>query len=217
MPIFFYGTLSVFSGTQIYNNYLYQTYNILYTGMPILWYAVFDWQFPKETLLENPKHYRLGLQNRCFHPVLFWSWYFMATVQGGLLLYLTFWTLDDSNGSQLEILSDGNQQSKVISGDLTLDGLFIFEAIVFLVNIKIMFQTYKYTFYSFFWQIGSILNFFIIFTILNYMESGSLYQMMPKLFSFKNSYFLLFFIVSSYVLVEFGISVVDDLIQEHLD
>ena len=43
MPIFFYGTLSVFSGTQIYNNYLYQTYNILYTGMPILWYAVFDW------------------------------------------------------------------------------------------------------------------------------------------------------------------------------
>ena len=180
--------------------------------MPILWYAVFDWQFPKEALLENPKHYRLGLQNRCFHPVIFWSWYFMASVQGALLLYLTFWTLDDSNGTMLEILTDGNQLTNVISGDLTLDGLFIFEAIVFLVNIKIMFQTFKYTFFSFFWQIGSILNFFIIFAILNSLEDTSLFSMMPKLFSFRNSYFLLFFVVCSYILIEFGISVLDDLL-----
>lgn len=114
-------------------------------------------------------------------------------------------------------MSDGASQNQVISGDLTLDGLFIFEAIVFLVNIKIMFQTFKYTFFSFFWQIGSIINFFIGFAILNSMKTTSIYDMMPKLFSFRNSYLLLFFIVSSYVLIEFGISVVDDLIQDHLD
>lgn len=43
MPIFFYGTCSVFSGTQIYDLYLYNAFNIFFTGMPITWFAVFDW------------------------------------------------------------------------------------------------------------------------------------------------------------------------------
>jgi len=47
MPIFMYGFLSRFSGTVIYDVYMYQLYNVIFTGLPIIWFAVFDWEFDK--------------------------------------------------------------------------------------------------------------------------------------------------------------------------
>ena len=47
MPIFMYGFLSRFSGTVIYDVYMYQLYNVIFPGLPIIWFAVFDWEFDK--------------------------------------------------------------------------------------------------------------------------------------------------------------------------
>jgi phospholipid-transporting ATPase len=54
LPIFFYGYYTAFSGTQFYDIYMYQVYNILFTGMPVCWFCTFDWEHTKETLLANP-------------------------------------------------------------------------------------------------------------------------------------------------------------------
>jgi len=54
LPLFYFGLYSAFSGTTIYDLILYQTYNLIYTGMPICWYCVFDWQYKKEVFLDNP-------------------------------------------------------------------------------------------------------------------------------------------------------------------
>jgi len=43
LPIFWFGLISGFSGTQLYDTYLYQTANILFTGAPIIWFAANDW------------------------------------------------------------------------------------------------------------------------------------------------------------------------------
>ena len=43
LPIWWFGLLSLYSGTQIYNIWLYNFYNVLFTGMPICWYCTFDW------------------------------------------------------------------------------------------------------------------------------------------------------------------------------
>lgn len=42
LPIFWFGSVSLYSGTQLYDNYLYQCYNIVFTGCPIIWFAIFD-------------------------------------------------------------------------------------------------------------------------------------------------------------------------------
>jgi len=152
MPIFFFGIESLFSGTQIYDVYLYNAYNIFFTGAPITWYSIFDWQHTKEELLSNVKHYSIGLENKCFNPFLFWTWYIMAIWQGAVLLFLTFNTLDESSGEQyvnntfLKDIPGG----KTISGSLILNGLFIFQAIVILVNVKIFIQTNTHSFMSVF-------------------------------------------------------------------
>lgn len=43
LPIFYFGAYSAFSGTPIYDVMLAQTYNLVFTGMPVCWFAVFDW------------------------------------------------------------------------------------------------------------------------------------------------------------------------------
>ena len=47
IPIFMFGWVSFFSGEAIYNNLLYQGYNVIFTALPIIWYAVFDWEHDK--------------------------------------------------------------------------------------------------------------------------------------------------------------------------
>lgn len=80
LPIFYYGFFSKFSGSQIYDTYLYNFYGVLFTGMPICWYATFDQEYDKLRLLKDVKLYRIGLKDSCFNPYRFWGWYFMAAV-----------------------------------------------------------------------------------------------------------------------------------------
>lgn len=46
MPLFFYGFKNAFSGQSLYENWIYQMYNILFTSFPIIWYAIYDLEFP---------------------------------------------------------------------------------------------------------------------------------------------------------------------------
>jgi len=39
---FWFGFYSVFSGQPLYDSFIYQMFNISFTGLPIMWYAVFD-------------------------------------------------------------------------------------------------------------------------------------------------------------------------------
>jgi phospholipid-transporting ATPase len=49
-----YGWVSFFSGVTIYSNILYSCYNLIFTSLPIIWFATFDWEHDKKTLLSNP-------------------------------------------------------------------------------------------------------------------------------------------------------------------
>ncbi len=63
-PIFMFGFYSAFSATSMYNELLYQCYNIFFTGVPILYFAVYDFEFDKEELLRDHRHYRIGYKSK---------------------------------------------------------------------------------------------------------------------------------------------------------
>jgi len=56
-PIFWIGYFSLYSSTEIYNNFLLQCFNIFFTSLPIIVFALFDFQYEKDELLRNPRHY----------------------------------------------------------------------------------------------------------------------------------------------------------------
>jgi magnesium-transporting ATPase (P-type) len=63
-PMFIYGFYTAFSATQIYNDLLYQCYNIFFTGVPIIYFSIYDFEFEKEELEKDHRHYRIGFKSK---------------------------------------------------------------------------------------------------------------------------------------------------------
>ena len=78
VPVFMFGVLSWFSGTQIYNGFLYVSFNVFFTAWPVIWFATFDYEYTKDVLLKRPHLYRIGLENVYFNKTSFWRWIIYA-------------------------------------------------------------------------------------------------------------------------------------------
>lgn len=63
VSLFWFGMFNTFSGQSFYDEWLYQMYNITFTFLSIMWFAIFDLEETKETLLKQPKYYIIGLEN----------------------------------------------------------------------------------------------------------------------------------------------------------
>jgi phospholipid-transporting ATPase len=63
MSLFWFAMFNAFSGQILFDEWLYQLYNIAFTFFAIMWFAIFDLEYTKETLLNKPKYYIIGLQN----------------------------------------------------------------------------------------------------------------------------------------------------------
>mmetsp|Transcript_26348 Transcript_26348/g.18691 ORF Transcript_26348/g.18691 Transcript_26348/m.18691 type:complete len:110 (+) Transcript_26348:322-651(+) len=82
LPIWMYGFISKFSGTVFYDNYLYQCYNVVFTSLPIILFAVLDWEHDKKFFLQKVEsyHYKLGLKDYLFTDLHFWRWFLYAII-----------------------------------------------------------------------------------------------------------------------------------------
>ena len=149
-PIWTFGLVSSFSATTLYNLWLTTLYNLVFTAMPVMWFAVFDQEYEKEVFLRSPNLYIIGLKDSYFNKYVFWRWFTFAWIEGMLLMACSF------------ILRQGG---------LNLDGNQVFAAVVVCVNVKIMFISYQFTFFSLFWAVGSILLFFGLFDWFSKIES----------------------------------------------
>ena len=62
----------------------------MFTAIPIMWYALFDFEYEKEDFMKNPKHYEIGLKEHCFGVKIFWGWILYAAVYALVLLFANF-------------------------------------------------------------------------------------------------------------------------------
>jgi phospholipid-transporting ATPase len=63
MALFWFGMYNTFSGQPLFDEWLYQSYNVVFTALSIMWFAIFDLEYTKEDLLTKPKYYIIGLEN----------------------------------------------------------------------------------------------------------------------------------------------------------
>ena len=66
-PIFYFGFRSQYSGTMIYDMFLYNMFNPMFTSVPIVWFSVMDFEHTKEALLSDPRLYKYGMRNLHFN------------------------------------------------------------------------------------------------------------------------------------------------------
>ncbi|KAJ0412308.1 hypothetical protein ATCC90586_009498 [Pythium insidiosum] len=84
---------SAYSGTMIYSAFIQQGYNLFFTALPIMAYAVFDRDLPKEKVLEYPVLYHSAVRQRSFFSYgMFWKWIALAVVDSVGVYYVTLMT-----------------------------------------------------------------------------------------------------------------------------
>ena len=162
VPIWFYGVLSVFSGTQIYNFQLYSAYNVLYTAVPIIWFTTWDKEYDRKVLLNHPRLYRIGLENTHFNKWVFWRWFFYATWQGILMVLIVFSTLTSLSPSYY-----GHQ------GSMQMAGSFVMTCIVIVANIKLLISSFEMTFWLYLLVLISIVVYFGCFWFIAWWSAES--------------------------------------------
>lgn len=133
-PLFCYGAFSAYSGQLMFNMWLYQLYNLLFSSIPIGIYAIFDREKEYSLLEKDPKSFQIGLKNQLFSTAQFWKWLLEAAVQAAsiCLLYvfvICYYTGDPSHGKMDSLWVASN---------------CIYGTVVLTANLKVLLFSYKH-------------------------------------------------------------------------
>jgi phospholipid-transporting ATPase len=185
MPLFFYGVFSAFSGQILYNMWIYQLYNVFYSALPIILYALFDREMDYKVLENAPKQYSLGLKGYLFSSSTFWLWILESILQSALILFIGIFALCFYTGDE----DDGHVEN------MWVGSVLVYAMVVLFANFRIL--TFTYTHFWFTWLaiFMSILMYFLVSAMLtqwlpmeewldNYDGRGSTWQMLKN----PNSY-----------------------------
>jgi magnesium-transporting ATPase (P-type) len=106
-----FGALSAWSGQRLFVTSVDQTYNLVFTGLPVLLTAVFDEDLPMEVLLRIPALYATGRGAPQLGAKSFAWWIVTGAVEGVLAFVVTWLTLGQSLVWMNAPMSAGNVTS----------------------------------------------------------------------------------------------------------
>jgi len=89
--------------------------------------------------LKHPEYYKIGIKNQEFNIFQFLRWFLYAVWQSSFLLFIVLHSF--ANTTKLT-------DTTAITGSLFLDGTFVIETVVILVNVKLVLSTYNHTWVS---------------------------------------------------------------------
>ena len=168
LPHFWFGFLNYFSGNYLYDPWIYQFFNIIFTSFPIIWFGIYDKEVSYDLLMIDNRYYTQGIIGKLFHPFRFWKWVFYGILQAIFVFIYSFY-------GDITPMKNGFLQ------DLPSSGSIAYSNIVLIVNFKILQTTCTHSFISAFLFLGSVLSYYFILFIM------SLYW---KFFNFNNFYMM---------------------------
>jgi len=191
-----FGFISLFSGQPIYDAIMYATFNTFYTSLPILFFATFDYEYPKEILAKRPRLYRIGLEDLHFNKWVFWRWAFYGLWQSTLILFLAYFALDHRSPND-----EGKYTGIWVSSNL------VFCMLVIVSNMKILISSYRISWPIIFLTVASTGVYFVIYTLQSLTtpiteQYGTLFMMADA----AQTYFVLMLFTFMFVLVDTGLS-----------
>ena len=165
MPQFYVGFYSLFSGQSIYDPWLYQLFNIVFSVFPLLWFGIYDTERDRTVAMSNAKFYSSSLtHNQLFDNCNFWRWIFNGIFQGlAVFIFVFFYnnTFPHNNSGEIQ--------------DFKSSGMMTYSLVVIIVNLKVFSMTSVH---------GVISIFFLIFSIGSYYFLTFLMCNQPNMFYF---------------------------------
>jgi magnesium-transporting ATPase (P-type) len=130
---------NAFSGQVLFEPIIFQFFNIVFTGVPIIFYAVNDLEFEKKIdgtceLFNNPWYYRIGMENTHFSKFRFWCWVLYGCAHSAMVYYINGFatenTYKDESGREFGFWEGGQT---------------IYLACILLANVKMLMLQHNWT------------------------------------------------------------------------
>jgi magnesium-transporting ATPase (P-type) len=143
--------------------------------------------------MERPKLYKIGLKNLCFSTLMFWRWIMYGFAMSAIVFFIGFVTFNESPST-----SSGNY------GDLWLEGVFAYGAVVIIANMTIIYGSSSHTVFSVALIGMSVGAFFVLFWLFSFLQLSTLADQFWELLSFPTYWMnLLFFFTVTFPLDAF--------------
>ena len=157
----------------------------MFTSVPIVWFAVMDYQYEKIEFLSNTYHYRIGLKEKCFGTMVFWRWFSLGAFKAFVLMYICLYAMD------LSIRPDGHMLS------LWPEGAIVYAGVVLIANHKLYLEFNYISFHGPLLIIISVLLYFgfVAFESIPAINFESTLGIFLPIFSSPLTYLALFFMV----------------------
>ena len=182
IPQYWYGFRSAFSGQTLYESWLYQGYNIVFTAFPIMWFAVFDEEYTKEQFVRDPYLYWIGITDACYTYGKLWRTVFQAIGNALLIDLLVFGSL---NGAHL-VDSEGK------NGTFWESATLVYGIVVIMANMYILQRTNTHSVWSTLLIFSSIAVFFFLFWLENlFFFFYPVWTVFPELMSNMKTYLVI--------------------------
>jgi phospholipid-transporting ATPase len=180
-PMFFFGFLNFFSGITLYEPFLHQLYNVIYSIFPIFYFSIFDREYESDFLVKNPEYYIQGMKNENFNILFFYKFLIIGFAEGFILslsAFITFYFNNKEGYNLNNLYSIGN---------------VIFSGIIIIVNLKVLFNSKIIDIFLILLVLFSIISFYIGVILFSGEKIG---------FIFLHKYFLFHhYIIGDYTYV----------------
>merc|ERR1719242_109129 len=154
---FYFGFYNGFSGQVFFNEWAYQSYNVVFTAFPVMLFAVIDRDHTDEYLKSHPQLYRLSQSGDYFNAKVFFTWVVDSLIASLLLVMIPLQCYENMTSP------DHTGQS---AGIWTV-GLVTLTSIVLTANLRLAFISKSWMWLTHFGFFGSIVAYFFTIIVLN--------------------------------------------------
>lgn len=189
VPTIAYAIWSCGSAQPLYDDWLYQLYNTIFTTAPIVYFAVFDKEYEREDFLSDSQLYAPSRNCEYFNNWVFWRWMRDGVWQGLVILLVPLYTLANNPAENNGILEG-----------LGFIGNLIFTLVVVVANLKILVAYNTHSIGSLFLTLGSIVIYYPIYFGISTSPSQGIYGSFGRLFINVMSLFTQIFVIAALLL-----------------
>jgi phospholipid-transporting ATPase len=171
LPSYFLNILvSLFSGQRLFEEYMYQLYNVFFTAAPVVVYGIFERDISKKDCLEFPQLYKVGPDRMHARKRTFFQWLLTSLWHSVCIFFIPYFAM-----TQTQIInSDG------VPSDIWLFGMYVYLSIVVVVNTKLLLETYFLNALLIAISVGSTILWFVTLQILQAFPLFNFSSNQPK-------------------------------------
>ncbi|TDH65800.1 hypothetical protein CCR75_007199 [Bremia lactucae] len=172
LTTFWFGCFSGFSGQPLLLDVAAQSFNVLYTSMPLILFAVLDQDVSSASATKFPRLYALGQTNALLARRVFWPWIFNGIWHSIVIFFISAWAFEGFGFCIRDSPVIATKAGK--SGGLVTLGFVVFTNLVLVVNLKLCIETFLLTWPFVLTVTISILLWFAVGTLISLPNAGFL-------------------------------------------